>query len=192
MSWPVLPEPTAADSQDGGGEALWEGTAEQGLAMMLAAPALSPGLAAMREKFLAGTPAHLEVLERAAQQARQPWARPYLEQARRMVAWVRDAGADDPALYKVCLREGRPWRSIGDAGLLAAVERCHVALTAAGRLLACWGGMVLYALYLAAWLLSCPLPQAEPVELRKRSPEVDRGPPTRRLAFTGHINRALP
>jgi hypothetical protein len=190
-------EPAAVDSVAGDVEVAWQGPIEQAMAMGMMGPPLSPGMAELRKKFLEQTQAHVEFLERSARQVRQPWVRPYLEQARQQVAWVRDAGVDDPADYLAALREGRPWRSIGDAGLLAAAERCQALLAAAGRLLATWGGLVLSALLLAAWLLAITirlLPQAQPplVDPARFSQEADRAPPARRLAFVGLIDRALP
>ena len=55
---PVLPEPTAADSEAGGVEVVWEGTLEQGLAWMMATsfPPLSlyPAERAVLEGAVAG------------------------------------------------------------------------------------------------------------------------------------------
>ncbi len=190
---PALLEPTAVDSEAGGVEVVWEGTAEQGLAMMLAAP-LSPGVAELREEWLTWTQAHLQALERTGEPARQPLVRGYFEQVAAEVARVLDAGADDPASYLAALREGRPWRSIGDAGLLAAIERCQRLLTVASRLLVrrCGMGLVLVGLLLAMAALLQPPAEPRPRDLVRLGLGSDRAPPPRRLAFLGLIDRALP
>jgi hypothetical protein len=192
MSQPSAPpEPATVDSATGDVEAAWQGPIEQAMVMGMMKPPLSPGMTAVREEFLAWIQAHLPEVEWAARKVRQPWVRPYFEQVRQQVAWVLDAGADDPADYLAAVREGRPWRSIGDAGLMAAIERCQALLRVASRLLARWCGIVLLLYGLAASLLTFVLTELLEQRSATPRPESDRAPP-RPLVSSGFTSRAPP
>ena len=82
------------------------------------------------------------------------------------------------------------WRALPAAQVRDLIRRVRLggAWTAIGA--RCRAGLLRQlAATIRPWLQQA---EAPPVELRRLSPKIDRGPPARDLAFTGQINEAIP